>query len=546
MLGDDALQAVQRHAGQIGGGDVLADQHKGLRIDPIVGLHRHQPLQHAPPEVADIVGALGQVFVFHRLEHRGMRLDGLPPGARRPLPLADQRQRVIDQRAAFKHLRIGDEQRAFLGRQGLAHLLGLRHQLLAHQRHSLSEALKLVVDLLRLDTLVGDRAQPDLVARHHRFPHCHARRTRHAIERARQRRPAITRQLRHLAGAARMGDGSGELRRQRAEKGFLVIVERALPALRDDDAERVPVGNDRHAEEHRVGLLAGVLEQHEAAVFQRIVEADRLRFLGDQPDQPLPGGEPDSPDHFAVQTAVGHQHQVVPLARHVDEDGAGIDLERIDQAVDDDIERGLEIGGMVDLLDDALQGMDQRRHGGAASVGGGQLRLAAQLLQRAAIDPFLEIDDMIDRIPVVDPFPLIELGRAAGIEPQAFLARGQAQQEPFLLLPDAHRLAVTPHHAARQLVAQPAVGGAENPDIAGLEPDFLPQLAVHRLLCVLARIDAALRKLPGILPHAPGPEHGAIGVAQDNADIGAISIRINHLLFPGAVNLVCHSGIKCL
>ncbi len=61
-----------------------------------------------------------------------------------------------------------------------------------------------------------------------------------------------------------------------------------------------------------------------------------------------------------------------------------------------------------------------------------------------------------------------------------------------------------------------------------LQPDFLLQLAVHRLLRRLAVLDAALGELPRVLVDALAPEHLVAAVGEDDADVRAVSVPVEH------------------
>lgn len=53
------------------------------------------------------------------------------------------------------------------------------------------------------------------------------------------------------------------------------------------------------------------------------------------------------------------------------------------------------------------------------------------------IDLTLELDDLRERMPVIDPAPAIEFWLQSGIESHQGIVCSQAQGEPFLLLADA-------------------------------------------------------------------------------------------------------------
>src|SRR5690554_68647 len=91
--------------------------------------------------------------------------------------------------------------------------------------------------------------------------------------------------------------------------------------------------------------------------------------------------------------------------------------------------------------------------------------LWCQFSQGTAIYLPFERNDLPQWIPVADPAPAVELWLAGQVHAHAIFVGAQAQQEPFLLLADAYRLAVAANHTLWQAVAQPAAGAAENLDI---------------------------------------------------------------------------------
>src|SRR5690606_37081770 len=123
-------------------------------------------------------------------------------------------------------------------------------------------------------------------------------------------------------------------------------------------------------------------------------------------------------------------------------------------------------------------------------------RELAELAECADVHLPLEIDDLLDRPPVIDPAIAVELGLLGHIEPEPLRGRDELQQEPALLLADAERPALPADIALRQPVPQPALRHADQLDVARLEPDLLAQLPKHRGLRALLGADAALRKLP--------------------------------------------------
>src|SRR5690554_663446 len=133
--------------------------------------------------------------------------------------------------------------------------------------------------------------------------------------------------------------------------------------------------------------------------------------------------------------------------------------------------------------------------------------LWCQFSQGTAIYLPFERNDLSQWIPVADPAPAVELRLAGQVHAHAVFIGIQAQQKPFLLLTNAYWLAVATHHTLWQPVAQPAAGAAENFDILPVQADFFIEFAIQCFLCSFARMDTALRELPGVLVYASGPKY---------------------------------------
>src|SRR5690349_21989232 len=86
----------------------------------------------------------------------------------------------------------------------------------------------------------------------------------------------------------------------------------------------------------------------------------------------------------------------------------------------------------------------------------------------------------------------------------------------------------------RDFVTQPLARAAQYPDVLRLEPDFLVQFPVHRLLRRFTGIDAALRKLPGMLSDPLTPENQVPAVDDNDGDVRAIAVTIEHRSHPDA------------
>src|SRR5689334_25068526 len=163
-----------------------------------------------------------------------------------------------------------------------------------------------------------------------------------------------------------------------------------------------------------------------------------------------------------------------------------------------------------------------------------RVQVTLELHQGTAVDLALEVDHRLERDPVVVPTPRVELGMVGGAEAHVVVAAGQPQQIPDLLLSAvaASPLALDP--VLRDFVTQPVARAAENPDVLRLQSDFLAQFPVHRLLGRLAGIDAALRKLPGVLSDPLAPENQVPAVDDDDGDVRAIAVTVEHRGHPDA------------
>jgi hypothetical protein len=86
-----------------------------------------------------------------------------------------------------------------------------------------------------------------------------------------------------------------------------------------------------------------------------------------------------------------------------------------------------------------------------------------------------------------------------------------------------------PSRARRaHLVAQPFARAAEDAHVVALQADLLFQLAIHRLQRGLAVLDAALRKLPGVLIDPLAPEHLVALVGKHDADVRTVAFLVQH------------------
>src|SRR5262245_4628469 len=156
-------------------------------------------------------------------------------------------------------------------------------------------------------------------------------------------------------------------------------------------------------------------------------------------------------------------------------------------------------------------------------------KIARELGERQLIHLALELHYRVERHPVVVPAPGVELGLGRGAQAHVAVAPDQPQQEPDLFLAAVVSAPIALEPLRRHLVAQPVARAAEDLDVTRQQAHFLAQLAVHRLHRRLAVLDAALRELPGMLAYPLAPEHLVAPVAQDDADVRAIAVSIEHV-----------------
>src|SRR5215510_7086307 len=169
----------------------------------------------------------------------------------------------------------------------------------------------------------------------------------------------------------------------------------------------------------------------------------------------------------------------------------------------------------------------------ARNTGAGEASLVAdqkarELRERLLIDVAFELDHCLERHPVLTPAPGIELGFGARAERNVAVAADEAQQEPDLLLPAVAPPPLALDPLRGDLVAQPASRPAEDLHVVRQQTDFLAQLPVHCLLGGLAMLDPALRELPGVLVNALAPENLVPLIAEDDADVRAVAVPVEH------------------
>jgi len=141
-------------------------------------------------------------------------------------------------------------------------------------------------------------------------------------------------------------------------------------------------------------------------------------------------------------------------------------------------------------------------------------------------------------LPVVHPPPRVEFGAIAATEIDTIVHAQEFEQKPDLFL--APELAIrglairelatgrTAPQRFREIVVQPVAGPAQHPHMALVETDLLMQLAKQGGLGYFVRPDAALRELPSVPVAATPPENLPLAVDQDDADIGPVTLCVDH------------------
>src|SRR5262249_20575267 len=152
-----------------------------------------------------------------------------------------------------------------------------------------------------------------------------------------------------------------------------------------------------------------------------------------------------------------------------------------------------------------------------------------KFLRHPLIDLALERDDQRRQPLQALPAPFAEFRLVAGrvLDVDLTVVAGEAHREPFLRLSAISALPGFTHDLARNVVAEPVRDLGQLLDRADI--GLLVKLAQRGRPRVLARIDAALRQLPGMRgvdvlrpAHALADEHAAGAVEHDDADAGPV------------------------
>ncbi len=176
-------------------------------------------------------------------------------------------------------------------------------------------------------------------------------------------------------------------------------------------------------------------------------------------------------------------------------------------------------GGLPDRL--GRPGPDRRRQARQTSIGqtgiarhpprwAAEKQQRRQFVQRPPVDMALEGHHGAQRVPVIHPLPVVELGAFGQIQPHRFLAAQHPQQEPDLFLTDAGRLAAVPDQTLGQAVAQPALGAADHLNVLRPQANFFGQLAKHGLLGRFIPLDATTGETARNAARSASPRKGVL------------------------------------
>src|SRR5882757_7581377 len=100
-----------------------------------------------------------------------------------------------------------------------------------------------------------------------------------------------------------------------------------------------------------------------------------------------------------------------------------------------------------------------------------------ELHERARVDQAFEVNHFLDGLPVRRPPPLVEFGFIGLAKVELHIGALQSQQEPPLLLSNAHRTLIAANVTGGKPVPQPAGGTSDKFDVSTRHSDLLVELA---------------------------------------------------------------------
>src|SRR5690606_41062088 len=131
----------------------------------------------------------------------------------------------------------------------------------------------------------------------------------------------------------------------------------------------------------------------------------------------------------------------------------------------------------------------------------------SQFVQCLRIDLALELNDGIQRHPVLAPAPRVELRRTGCPQTDIGVSPHHSEQKPNLLLTLVMAARIAPDEIAWHVITQPVSCPPQNTHVFRQQAYFFVQLAVHSLYRALTVLDAALWKLPRMFSYTLAPEN---------------------------------------
>jgi len=112
------------------------------------------------------------------------------------------------------------------------------------------------------------------------------------------------------------------------------------------------------------------------------------------------------------------------------------------------------------------------------------------------------------------------------------VATDKPEQIPDLFLTTVVASPLTPDPILWHFVSKPVPGAGDDTHVVRTKTDLLFEFAKHGLLRRFTALDATLRKLPRMFADALAPKHLVTPVQQDDADVGAVAVFVQHVDWP--------------
>ncbi len=152
-----------------------------------------------------------------------------------------------------------------------------------------------------------------------------------------------------------MRDGSGQLRGQGNQEGFLLFRKAAVLALPDDQhPEHGTVLDNRHTEEGMIGVFARLTRKTITRMAGCIFNIDRLFTLTDHAHQSFTQTE-THPTYRILSQAFRGTQDILPVLNILQINGGDIHLHRFTHALHDDVQRLLKVRCRIYFLYNSSQ-----------------------------------------------------------------------------------------------------------------------------------------------------------------------------------------------